>query len=403
MAQATITAVRARRVLNSHLDWTLETTIELADGRSGRGAAPKGETPSIYEESGRPIAGREGELGEAVAATLVGRTVDQAGLDEILAGHREDWGAALLFALSVAFYEATLEDGSSPSQAVAGVRPPRLLFNLLNAGLHAYTNPVVADVTEVLLMPRDDDLARSIDGYRRLLDEAREVLAERPTRLVGANQVHDLGAPAGDPSVNDRALDLARTLLDRTGLSQAFELAIDASAGDWSVGERYTLPVSGVTMERDELVDWWLGLIARNDLRWLEDPFAETDRQGWRLLHDRRPEACRILGDNLTSTLPDQLALKAPLVDGVLLKPDQNGTVSGSRAFAALARERGLALITSHRSIETDSPFLVHLSREIGADAIKVGPYSDFSSVMRSNELLRTTPGVVAPLGVAAA
>jgi enolase len=197
-------------------------------------------------------------------------------------------------------------------------------------------------------------------------------------------------------------LALARTLLDRAGLSDAFELAIDASAGDWSAGERYTLPVTGVTMDRDELLQWWLGLIERHDLRWVEDPFAETDRAGWRMLHDRRPAACRILGDNLTSTLPEQLAVKAPLVDGVLLKPDQNGTVSGSRAFAALARERGLALITSHRSIETDSPFLVHLSREIGADAIKVGPYSDFSSVLRSNELLRTSPGVVTPLGAVA-
>lgn len=408
MGSATIAGIRSGRILNSHGDWTVEMTVQLVDGRFGRAAAPRGETPSIFEETDRAgladPASRDGRavdaaIAEDVSRALVGRTLDQAGLDEILEAHRTAWGSAIVFALSVAFHQATRRPASPmPGARIAGARAngvppsgdersgrsPRLLFNLLNGGLHAYTNPVISDLTEILVLPRHDDLPRALDGYRQLLAKARSLLDAKPIRRIGANRVHDLGEPA-----NDAALALAREILDRTELADAFDLAVDASAGDWLDGDGYRLPVTGVRMERDQLVDWWLGLIERHDLRWVEDPFAEVDREGWRRLHGARPEGCRILGDNLTSTLPAELLAKADLVDGVLLKPDQNGTVSGSRAFAALAREHGLALITSHRSIETETPFLVHLSTEVGADAIKIGPFSDFSSVLRTNELLR--------------
>jgi enolase len=384
VASETIATIRGVRILNSHLDWTLEMTLGLADGRSGRGAAPKGETPSIYEDTDVDTTRRDADLIGDVARTLVGATLDQGGLDEILGMRRSDWGASVVFALSVAFHEATRD----PAASLEPTSGPRFLFNLLNGGLHAYTNPVVSDLTEIMVMARDDDPGTAIDAYRRLLTEARTVLSSKPSRLVGGNRVHELGEPP-----NDAALALARELLERTHLEGSFDLALDASGGDWLDGDAYQLPVTGIRMDSDAMVDWWLGLIERHGLAWVEDPFAETDRDGWQRLHAARPATCRILGDNLTSTLPAELEAKAGLVDGVLLKPDQNGTVSGSRQFAALARERGLALITSHRSIETDSPFLVHLSREVGADAIKVGPFSDFSSVLRSNELLRTAVG----------
>ncbi|MGW1871199.1 hypothetical protein ACWCPS_37385 [Streptomyces mauvecolor] len=128
------------------------------------------------------------------------------------------------------------------------------------------------------------------------------------------------------------------------------------------------------------------------DLTMLEDPFAETDLDSWRALHAARPASCQLLGDNLTSTLASELAAKAPLVDAVLLKPNQNGTVSGTLHFATMAKELGLNLIASHRSIETDTPFLANLTTHIEADYFKIGPFSDFSSVMRSNALIRSRP-----------
>jgi len=371
---AVIAAVDGRQVLNSHVEWTIEFTVRLADGSVGRGASPRGETPSIYEDRPRP--GFRADVASEVARSLVGLEWDQVALDDVLAQRRAEWGAPAVYAISVAFYEATRR--AAPGAA------PRILFNLLNGGLHAYTNPITADVTEFLLVPRSDDLEATIAGYSQLLRDARRALAEIPTREVGGNRVHDLGA---EPNV--AAFALVEELLQRAALTDLFGIMIDASAGDWYDGDRYRLPITERTLEPGQLVDEWLGLMDRFELMILEDPFAETDVTAWQRLHEARPARCGLYGDNLTSTQPEELEAKVHLVDGVLIKPDQNGTVSGTLRFADAARRAGLRLAASHRSIETDSPFLVHLAADVGVDYTKIGPYSDFSSVMRTNTMLR--------------
>jgi enolase len=178
-------------------------------------------------------------------------------------------------------------------------------------------------------------------------------------------------------------------LLTDTGLIDQYGIMVDASAGDWYIDGHYKMSVTGMAFEPGALVDEWLRIMDRFDLEILEDPFSETDLEAWRVLHQRRPAGTHLYGDNLTSVQPDQLDAKAHLVDGVLVKPDQNGTVTGTLRFAELARAAGLSIATSHRSIETDAPFLVHLTSDLDADYLKVGPFSDFSSVMRTNALLR--------------
>lgn len=116
---------------------------------------------------------------------------------------------------------------------------------------------------------------------------------------------------------------------------------------------------------------------------------AETDIDGWAAFHAVRPPRCGLLSDNFTSTSPVQLAAKATHVDGVLLKPDQIGSLTGAHRFASLAREFGLPLIASARSVETGSPLISHVAAAWDLDYLKVGPYQDFSSVMQTNELLR--------------
>lgn len=375
---STIAAARWGQVLNSHLEWTTECEVRLSDGRAGRGSAPRGETPSIFEHSHSQTAVPRAAIDPY---ELVGLSADQAVVDATLIQRIDTLGSSNVYAASVALFEALRGNG-------AGARPapsPRILFNLLNGGLHAYTNPVRADITEVLLASRTDDLVASIEGYRRMMAAARASLADRATMVLNGNEVHDLGAD-GD----DGMLGLATRILEQEGLQEMFGLAVDASAGDWWDSDRYRLPVSDRTLGVDELVERWLELLGRYDLWLLEDPFAETDFRGWEILRAERPEDRLILADNFTSTRPDELEAKQELIDGVLIKPDQNGTISGTSAFARRATEHGLVRVVSHRSIETDSPFIVHLSSDIGAEWVKIGPFSDFSAVMRTNELLRT-------------
>lgn len=377
-----IARLDARRVLNSHLEWTLEFGVELEDGRRGRGAAPRGETPSIYERA-RDRVPLTAALDDA-RRSLMGRSLCQETLDALLLEHQAAWGAAAAYAVSVACYEATWTSGVTSGDGTA--RRPRILFNLLNGGMHAYTNPIASDFTELLLVPRDEDVSATIDAYRRLLDAASTRLSRMPSRLVGGNRVADLGARP-----NEGACSLVRELLDDTGLTGQFGVMVDASAGDWVRDDVYELPVSGRRMGTAALVDYWLELIDRHGLEFVEDPFGELDVVGWEALHRARPSRALILGDNFTSSDVTHLDARPDLLDGVLLKPDQAGTVTRAMQFGQRARQLGLQLIASHRSIETDSTFLVHLAGRLQSDWIKIGPFSDFSSVMRTNELLRSS------------
>jgi enolase len=372
--------VAGRLILDSHLAWTPEFDIRLADGGHGRGSAPRGETVSIFEE---PVGEAESTVFAEAAKQFVGRTFSQTSFDAAATLLAPRWGRQVTLALSVAFYLATRPAGDSHGPPT---RRPRLLLNVLNGGLHAYTNPVTSDFPEFMLYARSDDLRSVVDAYIGLLGVVRDRLRPIPTVEIAGNRVHALGE-----SPNETALALLRDLLRGEGIESMFSIAVDASAGDWWTADGYVLPVSGRRFAPGELVSWWLALIDRFGLELLEDPLGEHDRAGWRDLHARRPDACLLLGDNYTSTDIAQLIreAKATDLDGVLVKPNQNGTISGTLAFAAAARAAGLIVLASHRSVETESTFLIELAREMAAEGLKIGPFHDFTAVVKFNELVR--------------
>jgi enolase len=373
--RSSIRDLRARLVLDSHLAWTPEFELRLDDGRVGIGSAPRGETISVYERGGATAwdaVARE-------ARALVGSSHDQASFDAAVEVIGAAWGPQATLALSVAFQQATRVDDASAAL-------PRLLLNVLNGGAHAYTNPVRADVPELMLYARSADLVAVIDAYISFLAVIRTELAGYPRREIGGNAVHDLGDPP-----TERAIEVLRRLLERERLEATFGIAVDASAGDWWDGAGYRLPIEDRRSDPQALAAWWLELVGRYGIELLEDPFAETDGSAWAALHATRPPSCAIVGDNYTSTSVAQLrdAGKAAQLDAVIAKPNQNGTISGTVAFAAAARAAGLEVIVSHRSIETESTFLVDLAIAVGADGMKIGPFRDFSAVIKANELLR--------------
>ncbi|MFJ9854839.1 hypothetical protein [Streptomyces sp. NPDC101150] len=184
--QSVVAGIGCRMILNTHLEWTPEFTIRLTDGRTGRGAAPRADTPSIYETSVDPRAGGEARMVAEAERAFLGRAFDQVTFDRVLDRHRSPWGHSACYALSAAFFEARFRDRAHSRVGTDDTRDrPRLLFNLLNGGLHAYSLPVTSDFTEFLLVPRDEDPVTAIDGYRRLLRDARTALAELPLRTVG--------------------------------------------------------------------------------------------------------------------------------------------------------------------------------------------------------------------------
>ncbi len=383
-----IEAVGHRTIFNSHAEPTTEYSIWLRDGSVGRGASPHGETIGIYEDKGRLVDAAE-VVAELRGDAALQAPFDQGSFDRLL-GERiaPVYGKNTCYALSLAFFNACKE-ASGPAVAGASAGKPRLCCNILNGGWHAYTNPVLSNFPEYLLVARSDDVHEVIGSHAEIQRAVQEALAKRDKITIGGNPVTCFATP------DDR--ECVEFLLDvcgRLGLSDDFELMIDASAGDLWRDDGYHLELTdGTERTSEEMAAFWLDLLHEYPLRLLEDPFRETDTDAWARLVSAQ-STCRIIGDNFYSSdaarIRDGAARR--LSHGVIIKPNQAGTVSATRRAIETAQEAGQLVITSHRSVSTESCLLSELTCAYGVDLIKIGPlFTDYSSVLRLNQIVRFT------------
>ena len=178
------------------------------------------------------------------------------------------------------------------------------------------------------------------------------------------------------------------------GISDQFDLMIDASAGDlWSDGS-YQLAITGCgSRSPDELSADWTDLIQNHGLRFLEDPYREQDAESWRALTASQ-RRCIVVGDNFYSSDAARIeaGARSGHTTGVILKPNQSGTVTGIINAANAAARGNQHRFASHRSISTEELFLPRLTCALGIEYIKIGPLiTDYSFVLRLNEILRLT------------
>ena len=388
-----IQSISHRQILNSHADFTTEFQIALEGGGLGRGASPKGETISIYEDQGHPIS--PGIILDQMARDgCFGRPFDQEGFDTYLASRFERFGRNNAFSLSLAFFHAA-GDGM-PAPPAGGPRAPRLCLNILNGGRHAYTNPVLSDFSEFLLVARDGDIETVLACHQAIQRRVKERLRPLDALMVSGNRVHAF------PSADNRAvIEFLLSILDALGVARMFDLMIDASASDLWRENRYHLSLtdaSAYTSERFR--GYWEGLIQDYGLAYLEDPFHERDLDAWQALTASQAD-CRLIGDNLYASDAERIARGARegLTRGVVVKPNQAGSVSGVRRAIDAARRQGQIIISSHRSISTEETFLSLLTCMEAVPFIKIGPLeTDYSSVVRLNEILRLTTAMAGAL-----
>jgi enolase len=193
---------------------------------------------------------------------------------------------------------------------------------------------------------------------------------------------------------NRACIEFLVGILDGLGLSTRYDLMIDAAAAQLWNGSAYALDLAEKrTFSSLELEGYWLDIIADYPVALLEDPFAEHDLGCWGSLVARAAD-CRIMGDDVHSGDAERIRnmLNEACMNGVMLKPDQAGTVSATLEAVEAARAAGAPVILSHRSISTDSLVLAYLMVHCGIELAKFGPlFSDFSSILKMNEVLRTT------------
>lgn len=391
-----IESIRRRKSLTSRLNWANEFVVVLRDGSSGTAISPQGETLGCYEANdGAADEWPGGRDGRAILHSL--RQADgQHQFDGSLREHRYRIGQRNSYALSLAYFNAicasTLLSGADMIRRLydiddAGNAPfPALLFNTLNGGLHAYTNPVLSDFSEYLLVPGMRDVNEQLECFRGIAPLVRERLAPLPRERVGENWVHST-------AVRDNRvwLDLLLDVLEQLGLSDRFDLMIDASAGLLRRQGQYALPVTGRGASTpEEFVQYWAALLKEYPIKILEDPFSEDDLESWRALSSAFPDRA-LAGDDLCAGDPGRIAdaARRGCMSMAIIKPSQAGTVSDAVAAFQASLENDIGPIPSHRSIDTADEFLSDLCHVFGVSRAKLGLLSDFDTVCRLNALIR--------------
>lgn len=384
-----ITGIRSRKILNSHAEFANEFIIELEDGSKGVGASPRGETISIYEDK---VHARDGEavINKIYSDGCYRKTLSQEALDAYLQQNVNHFGYGNCFAISLAFYNA-LENIRSHARTNEKTEKrrsfPRLCLNILNGGQHAYTNPVLSDFPEYLLVSKHNNPFEMIDDHGKIQRGIRERLIGCEKVAVNNNSVNRL-----QDSNNASWIEMLLGLLKELKLDARYDLMIDASAGDlWQEGQYKFSLTDHSERTGAEMCAYWMELIEKYDIRFLEDPFYEKDIESWKILTSKQKRCC-IIGDNLYASRSDKIqkGAKEKYTNGVIIKPDQAGTVTGTIEAIQTSQANKQAVITSHRSISTESTFLSLITCAYDVEYIKIGPlFTDYSSILRFNEIIR--------------
>jgi enolase len=386
-----IRSINWRRILNSHVEITNEFKIELENGNVGVGSSPQGETISIYEDKFTPSDPQR--IIEEIKHDLhLDHALTQSDFDKFLQHKTKQFGRNNCWALSLAFFNAIhfpLSRFWKNDGHMAKGKFPQLCMNILNGGSHAYTNPVLSDFHEYIIVPKHHDVKRVIRDHAEIQQEIKKGLAQCEKVIVSHNPVHRFKSIN-----NEECLKFLSNTLERLGMREEYDLMIDASAGDLWTGKGYTFSITdGSFRSTSELQKYWMNLIDEYSLGFLEDPFREEDYEGWKMLVSGQSH-CKIIGDNLYSSDPGRIELgcRNGYTHGAIIKPNQAGTVTTVQKAIDTLQRNGQLVITSHRSIGTEETFLSNLTVLTGAGYMKIGPlFTDYTSVMRFNELIRLT------------
>jgi enolase len=407
-----IKKVHGRQILDSRGRPTVEVDVVLADGSFGRASVPSGASTSASEAhelrdgdpdryGGLGVLRAAGHINGEIAACVVGRDgCDQRALDALLRQmdgtpelRRLGGNAILGVSLAVARAVAVCQGQAFHERIgeLAGVAQPTLpvpMVNILSGGRHASGG---MDIQDFLAMPmRAESIQDAIHLISRVRDMATEVARDRGLTTLLADE----GGLGPGFRLGRDALCMMLESIERAGLRPGVDaaIAIDVAASTLSVaGGNYRLIREDVECSSEQLIERLSGWTREFPIASIEDALGEEDWEGWRILTRRLGGTLQLVGDDLFATDPARLARGARdgAANGVLVKANQNGTLTGTLDVIAQAKAAGYATIVSARSGETEDAFMSDLAVGTAAGQIKIGSLRTSSTVAKYNQLLR--------------
>jgi enolase len=404
-----IESIKAREILDSRGNPTVEADVLLENGLVGRAAVPSGASTGEWEavELRDGEAGRYGGKGvraavrsihEVIAPALEGMDArDQAALDLAMIAldgspNKAELGANAILAVSLAAARAAAEDTGLPLYRYLGGPAATLLpvplMNILNGGAHAANN---VDLQEFMIAPVS---ATSFPEALRMGVETFHSLKKVLSARGKSTAVGDEGGFAPDLGSNEEAIEVILEAIDRAGYSAGTDivLAIDAAASELHRDGAYVFHKStGQRLGAPEMVEFWRDWVERYPIVSIEDALDENDWHGWQLLTEAIGQRVQLVGDDLFVTNTERLGrgIREGIGNAILIKVNQIGTLTETLAAIELARRNRYRYVISHRSGETADTFIADLAVATRAGQIKTGSASRTDRVAKYNQLLR--------------
>ena len=404
-----IAALRAREILDSRGNPTLEVDCLLEGGALGRAAVPSGASTGQHEAielrdgeaarfRGKGVRRAVRNVNEVLAPALLGSDpFDQGRLDGTLVAldgtpNKGKLGANALLGVSLAAAKAAAADRDVPLyRHLGGVHASLLpvpLMNVLNGGKHADNN---VDLQEFMIAPLGaPSFHEALRWGAEVFHSLHAVLKKRGL----ATSVGDEGGFAPDLQSNEEALHVLVEAIEKAGYrpGEQVALALDPAASEFFSKGAYVLQgEGGRTLRPAEMVEYYAGLCARYPIVSIEDGLAEDDWDGWSSLTRALGARIQLVGDDLFVTNVTRLerGIRDGVANSILIKLNQIGTLTETMEAVGMAQRAGYTAVISHRSGETEDVTIADLAVATGAGQIKTGSLCRTDRVAKYNQLLR--------------
>ncbi|AGA90118.1 phosphopyruvate hydratase [Thioflavicoccus mobilis 8321] len=402
-----IVDIRAREILDSRGNPTVEADVYTADGAIGRAAVPSGASTGSREalelrdgDAGRyggkgvlqAVANITGELREALLGFEVG---DQEALDRRMieldgTDNKGRLGANAILGISLAAAHAAAQERSLPLYRAIASGPYRLpvpMMNIINGGAHAANS---VDFQEFMILPVGAASVREAVRYgAEVFHALKSVLGARGL----ATSVGDEGGFAPDLPSNEAAVEVILEAIAKAGYKAGEDiyLGLDVASSEFYEDGQYHLAGEKRRLDAAGLVDLLADWVERYPILTIEDGMAEGDWAGWQLLSERLGDRVQLVGDDIfvTNTRILQEGIDKGIANSILIKVNQIGTLTETRAAIDMAHAAGYTNVISHRSGETEDTTIADLAVAANTGQIKTGSLSRSDRVAKYNQLMR--------------
>lgn len=409
--------IRARQILDSRGNPTVEVDVKLIDGSIGRASVPSGASTGIYEAKelrdnvkgeymGKGVQKAIDNINSIITPNLLGEDAfDQQLIDGLMmemdgSFNKSTLGANAMLAVSLACARAGAEALGIPLYRYLGGLNGRVLptpmMNILNGGAHANNN---IDFQEFMISPVGmTTFSEALQAGSEIFHTLKIILNEKGL----ATTVGDEGGFAPNLNSTRDAIEVVISAIEKAGYNtNNVKLCLDVAASElYEEGEcsggvcslsQYYLKGENKKMTSEQMIDYLAELVQDYPIISIEDGLAQDDWLGWQNLTQKLGNKCQLVGDDLFVTNTKRLleGIEKKAANSILIKPNQIGTLTETMEAVLLASENNYSAVISHRSGETEDSFIADLAVAVNCGLIKTGSLSRTDRLAKYNELIR--------------